>query len=371
MKAGVGPLSGFVIGVTADRRSDEQIELLTRKGASVVHGPTIRTHPLGAESDLADATRDVIARPPDVTLLSTGIGVRGWFEAAESLDLGEALLDSLRQGEIFARGKKAHGAAVTAGLALGWQTPNGTSAELVEELARRGADGLRIAVQLDGADGAPLADAVRALGAEVVAVPVYRWTMPEDAVPAHKLLAAIVERRVDAVTFTARPQIENLVELADAAGVHDALVAAFRDHVVPVCVGPVCGQAATDAGFAPPLVPDRYRLGSMVLLVASAFEDRAMDVELAGVPVRIQGSVVVVAGEVVQLSEREADLLHALAARFGSVVSKPQLLERVWRGNESDEHVVEVTVARLRGRLGDAGRGLETVVRRGYRLSAA
>lgn len=376
MKAGVGPLSGFVIGVTADRRSDEQIELLTRKGASVVHGPTIRTHPLGAESDLADATRDVIARPPDVTLLSTGIGVRGWFEAAESLDLGEALLDSLRQGEIFARGKKAHGAAVTAGLALGWQTPNGTSAELVEELARRGAEGLRIAVQLDGAvslesGSAPLADAVRSLGAEVVAVPVYRWTMPEDAVPAHKLLAAIVERRVDAVTFTARPQIENLVELADAAGVHDALVAAFRDHVVPVCVGPVCGQAAIDAGFASPLVPDRYRLGSMVLLVASAFEDRAMDVELAGVPVRIQGSVVVVAGEVVQLSEREADLLHALAARFGSVVSKPQLLERVWRGNESDEHVVEVTVARLRGRLGDAGRGLETVVRRGYRLSAA
>lgn len=376
MKAGpspdrVGPLSGYVIGVTADRRSGEQIELLVRKGASVIHGPTIRTHPLGAESDLADATRDVIERPPDITLLSTGIGVRGWFEAAESLDLGEALLDSLCRGQIFARGKKAHGAAVTAGLALGWQTPNGTSAELVDELARRGAGGLRIAVQLDGADGAPLADAVRRLGAEVVPVPVYRWTMPDDAVPAHRLLTAIVDRRVDAVTFTARPQIENLVELADAAGKHDDLVGAFRADVVPVCVGPVCGVAATDAGFAPPLVPDRYRLGSMVLQLASAFGDRGMDVRLGDVEVRIQGTVVVVAGELIQLSDREADLLHALAARFGKVVSKPQLLERVWNGAESDEHVVEVTVARLRGRLGDAGRGLETVVRRGYRLSAA
>lgn len=376
MKAGPtsgdpGPLAGFVIGVTADRRSDEQIELLTRKGASVVHGPTIRTHPLGAESDLADATRAIIERPPDITLLSTGIGVRGWFEAAESLDLGEALLDSLRHGEIFARGKKAHGAAVTAGLALGWQTPNGTSAELVDELTRRGPVGVRVAVQLDGADGAPLADAVRALGADVVPVPVYRWTMPDDAVPAHKLLGAIVDRRVEAVTFTARPQIENLVELADAAGEHDALVHAFQDDVLPVCVGPVCGQAAIDAGFAKPLVPDRFRLGSMVRLLAATFADRAMDVELAGVPVRIQGSVVVVSGEIVQLSDREAGLLHALAARFGSVVSKPQLLERVWNDSESDDHVVEVTVARLRGRLGDAGRGLETVVRRGYRLSAA
>lgn len=376
MKAGpspdrVGPLTGFVIGVTADRRSDEQIELLTRKGASVVHGPTIRTHPLGAESDLADATRAVIADPPDVTLLSTGIGVRGWFEAAESLDLGEDLLDALRPGQIFARGKKAHGAAVTAGLALGWQTPNGTSAELVDELARRGAQGLRVAVQLDGAEGAPLADAVRSLGATVIPVPVYRWTMPDDAVPAHRLLTAIVDRRVHAVTFTARPQIENLVELADAAGVQDELIDAFRRDVVPVCVGPVCAVAATDAGFAPPLVPDRYRLGSMVLMVASAFEQRARDVELGGVAVRIQGTVVVVDGAAVQLSDREADLLHALAARFGSVVSKPQLLQRVWNGTESDEHVVEVTVARLRGRLGAAGRGLETVVRRGYRLSAA
>ncbi len=367
----LGPLAGFVIGVTADRRSDEQIELLTRKGATVVHGPTIRTHPLAHESGLEDATRAVIDQPPDVTLLSTGIGVRGWFEAAESLDLAEGLLDALRQGDIFARGKKAHGAAVTAGLALGWQTPNGTSAELVEELARRGPRGLRVAVQLDGADGAPLADAVRALGATVVPVPVYRWTMPDDAVPAHRLLAAVVERRVDAVTFTARPQIENLCELADAAGQLDQLVSAFGERVLAVCVGPVCAQAAVAAGFGRPLIPARYRLGSMVLALADAFRDRAMDIELAGVPVRIQGQAVVLGDEVIRLTERESELLHALTARFGAVVSKPQLLERVWNGTESDEHVVEVTVARLRARLGEAGRGLETVVRRGYRLSAA
>ncbi len=367
----LGPLSGFVIGVTADRRSGEQIELLARKGASVVHGATIRTHPMAEESGLAEATRAVIDDPPDITLLSTGIGVRGWFEAAESLDLGEALLDSLKRGEIFARGKKAHGAAVTAGLALGWQTPNGTSAEFLDELARRGPSDLRVAVQLDGASGAPLADAVAALGAEVVPIPVYRWTMPDDAVAAHRLLAAVVDRKVDAVTFTARPQIENLCELAESAGLLAPMVDALSSHVLPVCVGPVCAQAALDAGFAPPLVPERFRLGSMVLTLADAFRKRAMEVELAGVSVRIQGQVIVTGGEVIRLSEREAELLHALAARFGSVVSKAQLLERVWNGRESDEHVVEVTVARLRSRLGEAGRGLETVVRRGYRLSAA
>ena len=367
----LGPLTGYVVGVTADRRAGEQIELLTRKGASVLHGPTIRTHPLADEDDLAEATRALIARPPHVTLLSTGIGVRGWFEAAASIDLAEPLLAALQRGEVLARGKKAHGAAVTAGLSVDWQTPTGTSAELVAELSQRDVRGLRVAVQLDGAAGAALADAVASLGADVVPVPVYRWTMPGDAAPAERLLAAVVDRRLHAVTFTARPQVANLCALADAAGSTTALVDAFRESVVPVCVGPVCASAATDAGFGVPIVPDRYRLGTMVLRLAADFARRGVELELAGHRVRIQGHAVVIDGEVVQLTEREADLLHALAARPGTVVSKAQLLERVWRAAESDEHVVEVTVGRLRNRLGAAGLGVETVVRRGYRLAAA
>jgi uroporphyrinogen-III synthase len=50
-------------------------------------------------------------------------------------------------------------------------------------------------------------------------------------------------------------------------------------------------------------------------------------------------------------------------------VSKARLARTVWGPTESDEHVVEVTVARLRKRLGPLGRGIETVMRRGYRLA--
>ena len=37
------PLAGFTVAVTADRRADEQAALLSRLGATVVHGPVIRT----------------------------------------------------------------------------------------------------------------------------------------------------------------------------------------------------------------------------------------------------------------------------------------------------------------------------------------
>lgn len=86
----------------------------------------------------------------------------------------------------------------------------------------------------------------------------------------------------------------------------------------------------------------------------------------------IDGATVRVdAGEATRLPERERELLVTLAERPGVVVSKRALLRRVWGAGENDEHVVEVTIARLRQRLGAAGVGIETVIRRGYRLDIA
>ena len=112
----LGPLTGLSIGVTADRRADEQIELLRRRGASIVHGPTIRTLPLDADSVLRAATERVLAQPPTFLIANTGIGMRSWFAAAESWGISDALLDGLRDTQVFARGPKAAAATHTVGL---------------------------------------------------------------------------------------------------------------------------------------------------------------------------------------------------------------------------------------------------------------
>src|SRR3954466_3575470 len=78
------PLHGYCIGVTADRRWEEQAELLKRRGATVLHGPSIRTLPVGADEELRATTERLIARPPEYFIANTGIGVRSWMAAAES-----------------------------------------------------------------------------------------------------------------------------------------------------------------------------------------------------------------------------------------------------------------------------------------------
>ncbi|MBO0728738.1 MAG: uroporphyrinogen-III synthase, partial [Acidimicrobiaceae bacterium] len=111
-------LKGFSIGITADRRWEEQAALFERRGATVLHGPAIRTLPLGAEVPLRRATEDIIARPPAVLVANTGLGVRSWFANADTWGMGPALEAALSRTRIYARGPKASGAIHSAGLTV-------------------------------------------------------------------------------------------------------------------------------------------------------------------------------------------------------------------------------------------------------------
>jgi uroporphyrinogen-III synthase len=376
----LGALSGYTIGITADRRWQEQAELLERRGARVQHGPAIRTFPLYDEAGLQAATHAVVDHPPDLVVLITALGTRGWFAAAESMGMGEELHEALSGARIYARGPKAAGAAITASLDVHWKAPDAKTTQIAEQLVaehgpgRNGGHGpaLRVAVQLDGSEDRWIADELRAAGFDVVPVPIYRWTMPSDPGPASRMAQAVADATIDAVTFTAGPALANFVELAHEQGCREEMLASFNEgRVAAICVGPVCAEKAHRLGIVRTIEPNHPRLGAMVQACASAFSDRGTSFSLAGHELCVQGRLVIIDnGEPVALSDRERDVLEVLAERPGAVHSKPSLLKRVWGGGESDEHVVEVTVGRLRQRLGAAGAGVETVVRRGYRLAA-
>ncbi len=364
----LGPLSGYTIGITADRRSEEQIMLLEGRGAVCIHGPTVQIHPLRPEGEIAAATELLIEQPPDVIVATTGIGMRGWLEAADALLIGERLRAALDGVRVLARGPKAHGAAVTAGMDVEWNAPGGTSAEVVEHL--RDEPPARVAVQVDGSQDQVIVDSLTEIGHEVIVIPVYRWSMPGDTKPAVALVRAVAEERVDAITFTSRPAAENFVGLATELGLLDAVIAAFAGPVAVFCVGPVCAEGIRELCGTEPIQPDRYRLGAMVMAVTSEFAGRRTAIQLAGVDVAVQGRMAIIDGqEPTMLTGRESQILNALTERPGVVLSKANLLSEVWGSAESDPHVVEVTIGRLRRRLGAAGVGIETVMRRGYRAN--
>jgi uroporphyrinogen-III synthase len=363
-------LQGFVVGITADRRRSEQAELLQRRGASVLHGPTIKTEYLAGDDALRAATDAVLDQRPDYLVATTGIGVRAWFEAAQAWGLAERLADALAGTRVAARGPKAAAAVQTVGLPV-WDSP--TSERLDDVIARLRDEplaGRTVAFQQYGARNGAAVDALVGRGAEVIEVPIYRWQRPDDDGPARRLVDAVCGGRVDAVTFTSAPAMHNLVALARDHGRDAALVDAFNTGgVVAACMGPVCAQAARRVGIEEPVAPEHGRLGLLVRVLTDALHSRRRQLVLAGEPVVVQGRAVAIDGQVVELPDRERAVFEVLLSRPGVVLSKATIL-RSLAGDETSVHALEATIARLRQRLGPAGPAVRSVRGRGYVLDA-
>ena len=258
-------LAGRRIGITADRRWAEQADLFRRRGAEVLHGPTMATVDLSGEEALRRATVALVDDPPDHLVVTTGMGLRLWLEAAAGWGLESALVRSLAPTAVFARGAKAASAVRRAGLDVAWRAPGETMEEVVTHLIDvAGGTRPRVAVQLFDPGDHTSTQRLRALAGELVEVPVYRWRLPDDLGPARRLIDAALEGRLDAVTFTSQPAVRQLVGIAAGEGKDAGLVAAVNNGVLAACVGPVCAEAAREVGIREPVWPDPPRLPAMV-----------------------------------------------------------------------------------------------------------
>ncbi|MDX3694071.1 uroporphyrinogen-III synthase [Streptomyces europaeiscabiei] len=361
-----GPLAGFTVGVTAARRADELGALLQRRGAAVLHAPALRIVPLSDDSELLAATKGLLDQAPDIVIATTAIGFRGWIEAADGWGLGEALLDRLRGVEVLARGPKVKGAIRAAGLTEEWSPSSESMAEVLDRLLEQGVEGRRIAIQLHGEPLPGFVESLRAAGAEVVGVPVYRWMPPEDITPVDRLLDSAVGRGLDALTFTSAPAAASLLTRAEDRGLLPELLNALNHDVLPACVGPVTALPLQAHGVDT-VQPERFRLGPLVQLLCQELPGRARTLPIAGHRVEIRGHAVLVDGDLRPVPPAGMSLLRALCRRPGWVVPRSDLL-RALPGSGRDEHAVETAMARLRTSLGTP-KLIQTVVKRGYRLA--
>ena len=363
------PLGGFVVGVTADRKAAEQLSMLERCGAQCVLGPVMRRRSGRDDDELLRVTQELVTNPPDYVVLTTGAGLTDWFDLADSGEMLPELHEAISEAKVVVRGRKVHGAAVTLGLDVAWVAPNGQFDELIRHLTRRGIQRKKIAVQFDGNPSPESLIKLRGLGADIVQVHPYEWSEPENRSASERLVRLVAESSVDAVTFTSRAAVHNFMAVAESLDVTREVVDAFNSKVMPACIGPTCADATHQHGIERSTMPDHARLGSLVRMLAHHFDGRTTPLTLNGITVEMRGHQLTVEGaEPLLATGRERQVLTVLAERPGVVYSKKKLLKLVWSGSSSDEHVVEVTIGRLRRRLGRAGAGIETVRRRGYRL---
>jgi uroporphyrinogen-III synthase len=361
-----GQLSGFTLVLTSDRRSAELTASFERRGAKVLHSPTLRIVPLVEDELLLEATKRVLDNPPTDVVVTTGIGLRGWIEAADAAGQAPELLRVLAGARLLARGPKARGAIRAAGLVEEWAAESEKTAEIVDWLLDEGVRGRRIAFQLHGVVNDEQVTRLRETGAAVEAIPVYRWGPAPNPSAVVRGIDAICSRACDAVVFTSAPGTQALLDAADATGRLDDLRDALAEDVVAAAVGDVTAGPLRRMGLVP-LVPDRARLGALVRCLADHLETLCVgDLCTAHGRLAVRGSAAVLDGRVFVMSPAPLAVLRELVRANGEIVDRQTLLTKL--PGATGEHAVEVAVARLRTTLG-APEIVETVVKRGYRVA--
>lgn len=363
-------MAGCTVLITADRRAGELAAALERRGAAVRHAPALSMIPNADEPRLLDATRSLLAAPPDVLIVTTGVGFRAWIEAVDAHGLSDDLVAVLEGARIVARGPKAHGAIRAAGLEADWVAESETSAEVADVLLGEGVDGIRIAIQMHGAGADGLESALAAAGALVTELVVYRWGPAPDSELVRASAHAAATGEIDAVVFTSAPGAEAWLATVWAEGVQDALLERCRDGaLVLAAVGPVTARPLLRRGLDP-LLPERGRLGALVRALVMHYE-QVESVALATVAgtLLVRARVAVLDGRVLAVSPSGLAVLRMLARAGGSVVAREDVLAAL-PGASTESHAVEVAIARLRAALGRKDL-VRTVVKRGYRLELA
>jgi len=271
--------------------------------------------PLPDDTQLRAATEHCLRTRPELVLVTTGIGFRGWMDAAQSWGLADALSEVLAAATILTRGPKARGAVRARDLREQWSPSSESSTEMLEHVrSNYELSGRRVAVQLHGEPLGELVDGLRAAGADVIEVPVYRSMPPVDEAPLRELIAQTAAGTLDAVAFTSAPAAANFLRTAAAVGAD--VRHALADGVLCAAVGPVTAAPLEAAGI-PVVQPARARLGALAREIVQRLPQRATVLTAAGHRVELRGHALLVDDELIALPAAGMAVLRSLAAGSG------------------------------------------------------
>jgi uroporphyrinogen-III synthase len=285
-------LGGRRVLTLESRRSPELALLVMNYGGTPVIAPAVREVPLDSHDHVVAFAGDVIRGHVDLLVLLTGVGVRMMLKAIEPVPGRAAFLDALGRTRLVARGPKPVAALREVGLAP-WATapsPN-TWRELLATLDERRDEaplsGARVAIQEYGSENPDLVLGLRARGASVTTVSIYRWALPETLEPLRRAVWALLRGEIDIVVLTASIQLVHLLRVADQMGL-EALMRRALKRTVIASVGPMTSEELVRQGLPIDFEPSHPKMGFLIKEMAEQCE--ALDQAKQGVESPSEGA---------------------------------------------------------------------------------
>ncbi len=325
--------AGAAVVLFESRQSKALAGRVADFGGVPVCAPSVKEVPLQDSPALWELGANLLAGRVDVIIFMTGFGVRLLIETLSTRYEQEELLGCLRLVTILTRGLKPAQALREYEVPATIAVPDPATWEAIVETLRFSErslplEGKRVAIVESGGASVRLSDAIRALGAHVSTVALYRWALPDDLAPLNAAIDRVLNRQAGYLLFTNATQARHVMQVAADRGQAEAFRQACRGLII-ASVGLLTSRELAQQGLRVDFEAVHPRMSSLVVeLAAQARTQSGTGGEARVKPIASSTTIEPAASAAPAGSERRQSAPFLRACRRESVSHTPIWLMR-------------------------------------------
>jgi uroporphyrinogen-III synthase len=252
---------GKVIGITRPaERVGEAVNIIEEHGGRALVAPTLELQVSNTQS-LVDLCK--MAVELDWLILTSPTAIISIFKHCK--DLKNRLNPNC---QIAVIGPRTENFLVEQGLKAD-MVPNDYTAEgLLDIFSGLELHDKKIGLPRTMAARDTLPDGLKKMGAHIFIAEAYSSGRPENKDKVEHLITSIINREVDAVTFTSTLTVKNLFEMVKGKEKEDLLEVLRNGEVVVAAIGPVTAKTLKEQSI-PVLIPDDYTVKAMLEILVN------------------------------------------------------------------------------------------------------
>jgi uroporphyrinogen-III synthase len=265
-------LRGLTVVGFESRMADATARLVEKFGGHPLPAPSVQAVPLEEHDAVFAFGEALLDGRLDIVYFTTDRGTRLVFETLDTTYDLDAVRAALAETVVTTRSPKPAGALSDHDVPVDLKVPEPHTGEAAldawaSDPRTAPLDGARIAIHEYGRPNDDMNDALRGAGTDLLRVPVYRWTLPDDRQPLENGIRALIGGEAQVALFTSRQQVDHVLRVAADRGWVRALRTALG-HALVASVGPVTTEALETNDIAVDYEPDRSKLAILIRGVA-------------------------------------------------------------------------------------------------------
>ena len=247
------------------RRAEAMEKLIHKYGGIPWVVPSMNEIPLEENPEALRFAEKLFACEIDILILMTAVGTRTLIEVLKTRHPLEKIKAYFQKITLVARGPKPIAALGEIQLRPNLTVPEpNTWHEILTVLDQNSpVSSKRIAVQEYGIPNQKLISELEKRGAQVLAVPVYRWALPENLEPLKEAVRAIADRKVEVILWTNAQQLVHTLQIARQNKKEDD----FRkglNHALIASIGPTCSEMLRQIRIHVDFEPTHPKMATLV-----------------------------------------------------------------------------------------------------------